>query len=179
MIGLGENPQRAADRVESRTSLLVLPATRSIKDADRLLGLPRITEFRRVVQHENRAVRRRQALTSGLKMPGQNRHLVNAPVGKEPIRCLGVTPILASQRDGLAESACQLPNQLPESPSKSRVTEPAAGQFLIESLRRPARGRSTGALHRPLETIQPIFVLAPGRFILHRKAPGSTGRSCG
>jgi hypothetical protein len=86
---------------------------------------------------------------------------------------------LASQRDGLAESACQLPNQLPE--ISVQVSGHRTGSRPVP-YREPPPPRSWQEhwdAAEPLETIQPISVLAPCRFILHRKASGGTGRSCG
>jgi len=102
--------QDAAQRVEPGTSILPSPGECLVHKADRLRSLPRVTEFRRIMQDENGAVRGGKALTSGLKMPIQNRHLTNPPVGKESIRRLGVRPVLASQRDCLTQSGCQLPD---------------------------------------------------------------------
>lgn len=87
--------QDAAHGVEAGTSIFILSATRFIEDADRLLRLPGKTEFCRVMQDENRSICRREAFPGGLKMPGQNCRLIDSPVGKEPIRHLGVRPILA------------------------------------------------------------------------------------
>ena len=68
--------------MEARTSVLVFPAARLIEDADRFFGLPGITEFRRVMQDENGAVRRREALAGGLKMPGQNCLSLTRPLAR-------------------------------------------------------------------------------------------------
>jgi hypothetical protein len=56
-----------------------------------------------------------------------------------------------------ADSGCQLPNQFPKSPSESRVTKPAACQFLVESLRRPARSRGAGTSQSPLKQFSPFL----------------------
>ena len=157
--------QDAAYRVESGRPSLSFCRSDLYRMPIASCRLPRITEFRRVVQHEDRAFRRCKAFAGGLKMPGQNRRLIDPPIGKEPICRLGVGPILASQRNGLAQSGCQLPDQLPKSPSKSRVTEPAARQFLVESLRCPARGRSAGTLQRLLKQFNPsLFWHLAGSF---------------
>ena len=84
-------------------AIFILAATRFIEDADRFLGLSRITEFRRVVQHENGALGCGEALTSGLKMPGQNRHLIHSPVRKKSVRSLCVGPVLTGQGDRLPQ----------------------------------------------------------------------------
>lgn len=141
--------QDAAHGVEPGGPVLARTSERLMQNADRLHRLPRITEFRRVVQHENGSVRRLEALQGGPEVPRPNRRFVDPPVGKESIRRLGIRPVLASQWDGLSESGCQLPNKFPESPSEPRVTKPAAGQFLVESLRGPTRCRSSGALQSP------------------------------
>lgn len=62
------------------TSLLVLFGHRIWRGGRWLPGLPRITEFRRVVQHENRAICRSEALEGRLKMPGQNRISFTRPL---------------------------------------------------------------------------------------------------
>jgi hypothetical protein len=141
---------------------------------NRLLRLPCITEFCRVMQDENGSVRRREAFTSVLKMPGQNGGLMDPPIGEESIRRLGVRPVLASQRNGLAETGCQLPNQPSKSSSESGVTEPAASQFLVESLRRPARSRSAGTLQRLLKQFQPSLFWHPARSFYSSKLSGAS-----
>jgi hypothetical protein len=97
------------------------------------------------MQDENGSVRRLELFSGGLEMPCQDRRFIDPAVRKESIRRLGVRPILASQWDGLPEPAGQLPNKLPESPAQPRVTKPAASQFLVESLRCPARLETAGA----------------------------------
>jgi hypothetical protein len=65
-------------------------------------------------------------------MPRQNGPLIDSAIGKESICRLGVTPILASQGDGLAESTGQLTGEAAESPPETSVAETAASQFFIE-----------------------------------------------
>jgi hypothetical protein len=113
------------------------------------------------MQDKDGTVRRCETFARGLKVPVQNRCFIDPPVGKESVRRLSIGPILTSQRNGLAEAGCQLPNQPSKSPSESGVTEPAARQFLIESLRRPARGRSVGTLQRLLKLFNPSLFWHP------------------
>ena len=94
--------ENAAHGVKSRTSIPVLTPTRFMEETNRLLRLPRVTEFS-VVSCGTRMGPSAAAKRSrvGLKMPGKNSRLTHSAVRKKSIGCLRIGPILAGQWDRL------------------------------------------------------------------------------
>src|SRR6516225_3785414 len=126
--------QNSANRVQPRAPIFASPGVQFVQNADGLDRFPRVREFRRVMQNENRSVRCHEPSPGGLEMPCQNGPLIHPAIGKEPVSRLRVCPIPTSQWNGLSKPGCQLPDEFPESPTEPRVTEPAASQFLVEGL---------------------------------------------
>src|ERR1700680_1090252 len=123
--------QDAADRMRSQPPRLVASTIYTFGDADRLRVLPRIGKLGRIMEHKHQAVSGGCAITSRLKMAGQNVRLADALIGEKAIGRLGVSPILTDQRNALPHGAPELRNQLPKSVAKPRIPKFASGDLSI------------------------------------------------
>ena len=130
--------QDAADRVRSQATGLVPAAVDALGDPDRLCVLSLKAELGGVMEHKNRAIGRNRALKGRLKMTGENVRLADPVVGEKTIRGLGISPVLAHQRDALAHGAPDLRHQL-----RSRLFRRSSTKL------QPASSRSNHASSSP------------------------------
>src|SRR5207253_9012128 len=121
----------AADRMRSQAPRLVASTIYTFGDADRLRALPRIGKLGRIMEHKHRAVSGGGAITSRLKMAGQNVRLADALIGEKAVGLLGGSPILTDQRNALPHGAPELRNQLPKSVAKPHLPKLASGDLSI------------------------------------------------
>lgn len=124
--------QESTHRAQQATAILVLAAIQLVHDADLIAALPLVGEFRRVVQDQDRPVRRGEAVTCRLEMPFEDLGLADPLVGEEAVSRLGVGPVLASQRNALAHGVAHPLQQRPQSLVQTRISEAAAGSLPIE-----------------------------------------------
>ena len=78
--------------------LFVLAAVHAADDADRLGALALERELGGVLDHQDGAVRRGEAVARGLEMAGQDLCLADPLIGEEAISRLRVRPVLARER---------------------------------------------------------------------------------
>ena len=123
--------QDPADGMRSQTTRLVASTVYALRNADRLRALPLVSKLGRIMEHKHEAASSGCAITGRLKMTGQNVRLADAIVREKAISCLGVSPILADQRNALPHGTPKLRKQLPEPVTKSRVPKFAPGNFPI------------------------------------------------
>src|SRR5271168_2674349 len=92
------------------------------------------TELGRVVQYENRAAGRREPLTCGLEMSGQDLAFTDAIIVEKLIGRFGVGPVLAHQRDACARTRGQLLEQGSKSLAKALIVERTPSEFAIKPI---------------------------------------------
>ena len=85
-----------------RAAVLVPAAERDRCVANGVLGSACVGELGRIVEHEHGITARLEPGTCGFKVAGENGALVDVFVVKEPVRGFGRRPVLAGQRQGLA-----------------------------------------------------------------------------
>ena len=124
--------QDAADRVRSQATGLVPAAVDALGDPDRLCVLSLKAELGGVMEHKNRAIGRNRALKGRLKMTGENVRLADPVVGEKTICGLGISPVLAHQRDALAHGAPDLRHQFAEPLIQALVDKTAASKLAIK-----------------------------------------------
>ena len=84
------------------------------------------------MEHKNRAIGRNRALKGRLKMTGENVRLADPVVGEKTICGLGISPVLAHQRDALADGAPDLRHQFAEPLIQALVDKTAASKLAIK-----------------------------------------------
>jgi len=89
-------------------------------------------KFRRVVQHEDRAVRRRNAITRCLEVTSQNFRFADATVVEKPIRAFRISPVLTRQGKAFPGLGGKSGKQRSESPSEPLILEFTRSEFAIE-----------------------------------------------
>ncbi|MGY3219756.1 hypothetical protein ACVIM5_000363 [Bradyrhizobium sp. USDA 4512] len=119
-------------------------------DQVRLLALE--AEVRRVMEDEDRSLRRRYAPARRLEMTAKNIRLVDPFVGEEAIGGLRVGPILTNQRDALTHVAPDLCEQFAEPATKPLILKLASRNFLInprlDTSRQSLSTRPRASLHQ-------------------------------
>ena len=83
------------------------------------------------MEHQDGTIGGDRAVTSRLKVTGQNIRLVDPIVGQKAIGRLGVGPVLADQRNALAHGAPDLRHQLAEPLAQALVGKTAASKLAI------------------------------------------------
>ena len=97
--------EKATDRVHPEAAGFVLTAVHAAGDADRLGALALERELGGVLDHQNGAVRRGEAVTCGLEMAGEDLRLADPIIGEEAVGCLCVRPVLARERQACPDRA--------------------------------------------------------------------------
>jgi hypothetical protein len=136
----------AAHYVVSRFPMPVEPDWRSVNDANRLDVGSVIREFSGVMENQNGRIDSGESVARCLEVPLKNLCFGDSTVGKETISGLGVGPILANQRNTLANAIGKLLEELSKSLVESGVAELAADKFMID----PGVGLGGGGVINPL-----------------------------
>src|ERR1700756_3566308 len=84
------------------------------------------------MEHEHGTGGGERALTSRLKVTGQNVRFTDPVVGEKTIGSLSIGPILAYQRNALAHGASHLGHQFAEPLVQAFVGKAAAGELAIK-----------------------------------------------
>ncbi len=93
----------AANRVHA--SEAVFAGANAFREADLLGSLALEAELRRVLQHQNRAVRCAETFCRRLKVAAQDIGFIDTIVREKPICGLGTCPILTREGQALADRA--------------------------------------------------------------------------
>ncbi len=121
--------QDAASRVRLRTASLIAPAVGHPFEADQFRLVSLIRELRGVLKDEQWAATRLGSVARCLEVPSKNGMLVDIVVGQEPVGSLGISPVLACERDRAPDVAAELMKQAAQFLAQSRVAELAAGDL--------------------------------------------------
>src|SRR3954463_661814 len=100
-----EECMKATDRVHPEAAGFVLTAVHAAGDADRLGALALERELGGVLDHQNGAVRRGEAVARGLEMAGEDLRLADPIIGEEAVSRLRVRPVLACERQARPDRA--------------------------------------------------------------------------
>ena len=84
------------------------------------------------MKNEDRAIAGGEPAPTRVEMAPKNIFFAHPVVGEEAVGCLRVGPVLASQRDALAEPGFHLLHQLAKAAVQPTVAKPAAGKFLVK-----------------------------------------------
>lgn len=122
----------AADGMHCLAAILGVAAPNDLREADFFGALALEAELRRILQHEDHAVRGGEALCGCLKMAAQDVGLIDTFVGKEPIRSLRVRPILARERQARTDRAADVRKQRLEPSPEPLILEGAVDSLLID-----------------------------------------------
>ena len=129
----GEAPmhQHSAHRIVLRPDLAarIGDAGTSLPHGLNVVSLER--KFGGVVQHQNRTVCRRQTLSRGLKMAGEDLRFIHSVVIEKSIRRFGVRPVLTRERNTLSRRATHLFEQRAKAASQSLILEIALRELCI------------------------------------------------
>jgi hypothetical protein len=123
--------QNSASGVQFGAASDVSSAVDTLRYADQLRPLSLIGKLRSIVEHENKTIRRSQAITSRLEMTGQNVRLANPVIGEKAIGRLGIGPILANERNALTHGAPDPLKQCAKPLAKPRILKFASGNLFI------------------------------------------------
>ena len=104
-----------------------------------------IGEFRCVMEDQNSGIGGSESIARGLKVSSKNLRFGDAVVGQKTIGGLGVGPVLANQRNALADAIGELLEKFSESLVESGVSELAADKFTID----PGLGLGGGGVINP------------------------------
>lgn len=124
----------AADGMHCLAPVLGVASPNALREADVFRTLAFEAELRRILQHEDRAVRGGEALRGCLKMAAQDVGFIDTFVREKSIRGLGVRPVLARERQTSADRAADVGKQRLESPSEPFILEGAVDGLLIDPL---------------------------------------------
>src|SRR5712692_6850788 len=124
--------QKPAHRVHPETAGFVLAAVDPVGDADLLGPLQLVRKLRRVLEHQDRPLRRGKAAPGRLKITCQDLRLTDPLIGEEAIGRLGVCPILAGQRNARPHGAVHSLQQLAQSLVQTHVGKSAASKLAIK-----------------------------------------------
>jgi hypothetical protein len=122
----------ATQDVMSWLPVPVQPNRRPVNDANGLDVGSMIGEFGSVMEDQNRRVSGGASLARRLKVPGKNLRFGDAVVGEKTISGFGVGPVLASQRNALANAIGEPLEKLSEALAESDIAELAADKFTID-----------------------------------------------
>lgn len=73
-----------------------------------------------------------KACTRRVEVPAQNIAFVHPLIGKEPIGCFGVGPILARERNALSDPASHPDQKLTKPFTKTRIPEDVLANFPVD-----------------------------------------------
>ena len=135
-------PQTVCIRVPAG---FVLAAVDAIGDADRLGALALEGELGRVLEDQDRALGRGEALARRLEVAGEDLRLADPIIGEEAVGGLRVGPVLAHEGQAAADRAVHPLDQLAQALAQARIGEGASGELAL-----PPRScrRVHGAPHR-------------------------------
>jgi hypothetical protein len=125
--------------------ITVAPNGRAVKNAHGLTIGSVIGEFRGVMEDQNHLLCGGESIPRGLKVPGKNLGFRDTLVGKKTMGRFRVGPVLANQRDALADAIGELFEKLSKTLVKSAVSELAASKFPSD----PSFGLRSGIVGNP------------------------------
>jgi hypothetical protein len=100
--------QDATHGMKTETAFLIPYASDPVSDPNLVWAFPPKRKLRRIVQHQDGALDRNEAILRCLEVPSQNVGFIHAFVREEAICCFGVRPILASHWNALADRIAYL-----------------------------------------------------------------------
>ena len=103
-----------------------------LREAYGLRALASPGELRRVMEHQDRAVAGGEPAPRRIEMAPENPLFVHPLVGEETIGRLRGGPVLAGQRDALAETDLHAFDQLAKATVQAAVAKLAARKFLVK-----------------------------------------------
>jgi hypothetical protein len=122
---------RRPQTVHPEAAGFVLTAVHAASDADRLGALALERELGGVLDHQNGAVRRGEAVTCGLEMAGEDLRLADPIIGEEAVGCLCVRPVLACERQAGPDRARHTLDEFAQALAQTLVPEHASGELAL------------------------------------------------
>src|SRR4029450_10117721 len=123
--------EKATDRVHPEAAGFVLTAVHAAGDADRLGALALERELGGVLDHQNGAVRRGEAVARGLEMAGEDLRLADPIIGEEAVSRLRVRPVLACERQASPDRAPHTLDEFAQALAQTLVHEHASGELAL------------------------------------------------
>src|SRR3954464_4719807 len=121
--------EKATDRVHPEAAGFVLTAVHAAGDVDRLGALALERELGGVLDHQNGAVRRGEAVARGLEMAGEDLRLADPILGEEAASRLRFRPVLAGERQASPDRARHTLDEFAQALAQTLVHEHASGQL--------------------------------------------------
>src|SRR4051812_22244094 len=109
----------------------VLTAVHAAGDADRLGALALERELGGVLDHQNGAVRRGEAVARGLEMAGEDLRLADPIIGEEAVSRLRVRPVLACERQASPDRARHTLDEFAQALAQTLVHEHTSGELAL------------------------------------------------
>src|SRR5690606_2496839 len=121
--------QEPAHRAHRATAVLILATVERMHDADLLGPLSLIGELGRVLQNQDGTLCCCEAAARRQEVTGKDLLLADALIGKEAIGCLGISPVLAGQRNARTHGALHSLHELAEPFAQTLIRKPTTGKL--------------------------------------------------